>query len=112
MRADLFCMRRPLDMGNAARCCGPVSGHTLKTKNNATGERIAGPDPTRAELLSVNDVASLLSCSPRHVYRLTDGGKLPRPLKLGALVRWPRRAIEAWIADGCPSVRVVKGGAR
>ena len=55
-------------------------------------------------LLDVNAVAALLSCSKRHVQRLRDGGKIPRPVKLGSLVRWPRAEIEQWIADGCPEV--------
>ncbi len=64
------------------------------------------------ELLDVQTVADLLQCSTRHVYRLADAGKMPGPLKLGALVRWRRAAVLAWIDDGCPSVRSVKGGQR
>ncbi len=57
-------------------------------------------------LLSVDDIATLyLGCSTRHVYRLSNSGRMPRPIKLGSLVRWPRAVIEQWIADGCPSVR-------
>jgi excisionase family DNA binding protein len=59
-------------------------------------------------LLDVQAVAELLGCSARHVYRLADADRMPRPVKLGALVRWSKLAIEAWIADGCPSCR--KGG--
>jgi predicted DNA-binding transcriptional regulator AlpA len=29
----------------------------------------------------------------------------PAPVRLGALVRWPRQAIEDWIASGCKPVR-------
>ena len=65
------------------------------------------------ELLDVNAVAGLLSCSSRHVYRLADAGGMPRPVKLGALVRWPRAAILDWIAAGCPAIRSTgKGGAQ
>ena len=59
-------------------------------------------DQPGAALLDVGAVASLLSCSVRHVYRLADSGRMPRPVKLGALVRWPRAVVEGWIADGCP----------
>ena len=83
------------------------------TETNA-GERIAGR--ARAErdaaMLDVTTVASFLSCSPRHVYRLADSGRLPRPLKLGTLVRWRRADIEGWIAEGCPPIRTAKGGLR
>lgn len=60
-------------------------------------------------LLDVIEMAALLGCSSRHVYRLADAGHMPRPVKLGALVRWDRTAIEAWIADGCPPRRRGKG---
>ena len=66
----------------------------------------------RKRLLAVDAVAALCDCSERHVYRLSDAGKMPRPLKLGALVRWNRAEIESWISQGCPPVRTVKRGAR
>ena len=56
-------------------------------------------------LLDVNAVARFLSCSARHVYRLADSGRMPRPQKLGALVRWDRIELEKWLADGCPECR-------
>jgi excisionase family DNA binding protein len=63
------------------------------------------PIETPAALLDVNGVAALLNCSPRHVYRLSDSGKMPAPVRLGTLVRWPRAAVDAWLAQGCPTVR-------
>lgn len=56
-------------------------------------------------LLDVQEVAEILKCSTRTVYRFADGGLMPRPTKLGALVRWNRAELEAWIADGCKPVR-------
>lgn len=58
-------------------------------------------------LMTIKEVAALLSCSTRTVYRLHDAGQIPQAVRLGALVRWNRREIEQWIADGCPSM---KGG--
>jgi excisionase family DNA binding protein len=58
-----------------------------------------------AALLDVRAVAQLLGCSPRHVYRRADGGRMPPPIKLGVLVRWPRRALDDWIAGGCQPCR-------
>jgi excisionase family DNA binding protein len=52
-------------------------------------------------LLDVRAVARLLDCSVRHVYRLSEMGLMPAPIKLGTLVRWSRRAIDEWIATGC-----------
>jgi excisionase family DNA binding protein len=56
-----------------------------------------------AKLLDVQGVAQLLHCSTRHVYRLSDAGRMPTPVRLGALVRWPANVIEAWVKSGCPS---------
>ena len=61
--------------------------------------------PSVEPLLDVDDLAAWLTCSPRHIYRMTDAGKLPAPIRLGALVRWRRADIENWLAAGCPSIR-------
>ncbi len=53
-------------------------------------------------LLDIDQVAERLKCSTRHVSRLARSGRMPRPLKLGALVRWSPTAIDRWIANGCP----------
>ena len=73
---------------------------------------VSTPADASAKLLDVGAVASMLGCSPRHIYRLSDSGRMPGPLRLGALVRWNRASIESWIADGCRPVRQVKGGVR
>ena len=58
-------------------------------------------------LLTVRQVAAMLGCSARHVYRLSDRGAMPRPTKLGdVLVRWNRSDIEQWIAAGCKPARI------
>jgi excisionase family DNA binding protein len=68
------------------------------------------PQPVMsAELLDVRTVARMLDCSKRHVYRLSDAGRMPRPLKLGQLVRWRRAELMNWLDAGCPPVRRVRG---
>lgn len=59
-------------------------------------------DASAAKLLDVQAVAALLGISARTVYRLSDAGRMPGPVKLGSLVRWNRAAIDEWIAAGCP----------
>jgi excisionase family DNA binding protein len=67
---------------------------------------IVPPDLTALPaLLDVRAVAQMLGCSTRHVYRLADAGRMPPPLKLGALVRWHRQTVEEWISGGCKPVR-------
>lgn len=64
------------------------------------------------KLGGVNAVAAKFACSTRTVYRLSDAGRIPAPLKLGSLVRWDLDEIDEWIAAGCPAVRNVKGAGR
>jgi len=70
------------------------------------------PAVPAAQLLDVQAVAEMLGCSTRHVYRLSDAGKMPAPVKLGSLVRWSAGAIREWVDQGCPAVRNVKGASR
>ena len=65
---------------------------------------------TGRKLGDVRAVAEKLDCSPRHVYRMADAGRMPSPLRLASLVRWDLEEIDRWIADGCPSTR--KGAGR
>ena len=67
-----------------------------------------------SQLLDVRRVAVLLGCITIHTYRLSDGGKMPRPRHVGTLVRWTKAEVEQWVADGCRPVRSVtaKGGAK
>lgn len=55
-------------------------------------------------LLDVRQVAALLDCSTRHVHRLVKSRRMPRPLNIGALCRWPEAVVAEWIAQGCPAV--------
>jgi excisionase family DNA binding protein len=71
---------------------------------------VVSPVAPAAQLLDVQAVAEMLGCSTRHVYRLSDSGRMPAPVKLGALRRWSFVAIREWIDGGCKAVRQVKGG--
>ena len=84
------------------------------TQTHTSGEPIAGPDtpPVESALLDVDQVATMCRCSARHVFRLADGGRMPRPIKLGTLVRWRRGEVLDWIAGGCVPVRATRGGSR
>lgn len=75
------------------------TGMIVRTDTHGPG----GEEPPL--LIDVHAVAALLGCSPRHVWRMADIGKMPRPLAIGALRRWDRARIEAWVHEGCPSCR-------
>jgi predicted DNA-binding transcriptional regulator AlpA len=71
------------------------------------------PEIGGTKLLDVQAVAAMLGCSTRHVYRLSDAGKMPRKVKLGSLVRWRATgpgSLAEWLDQGCPSCR--KGAGR
>jgi predicted DNA-binding transcriptional regulator AlpA len=53
----------------------------------------------------VGDISAKLRISDRQVWRMNDSGRMPPPIRIGRLVRWPIATIDAWIADGCPPVR-------
>jgi predicted DNA-binding transcriptional regulator AlpA len=72
----------------------------LETQERTSGRRLG----------DVKAVAAKLSCSCRHIYRLADADRMPRPVRLGVLVRWDLDAIDQWIQAGCPSCR--KGASR
>ena len=77
-------------------------------ENMAAGANTGGGDKTTREpslLIDVQDVAAMLQCSPRHVYRLCDAGRMPKPHRIGALCRWDRAAIVEWVTRGCPTCR-------
>jgi len=59
------------------------------------------------QLLDVAAVAAWLTCSERTVWRLSDAGMMPRPIRVGRLVRWMKKSINDWIERGCPVVRTV-----
>jgi predicted DNA-binding transcriptional regulator AlpA len=67
---------------------------TATTPERATGRKLG----------DVRAIAAKLDCSPRHVYRLADAGRMPSPLRLASLVRWDLEEIDRWIADGCRPV--------
>jgi excisionase family DNA binding protein len=84
----------------AADVSGPSApgGRTTRHKG-----QVISLAPGAPQLFDVAAVAEMLGCSPRHVYRLSDSGKMPGPVRLGSLVRWSATAIREWIAAGCPS---------
>ena len=75
---------------------------TATTPERATGRKLG----------DVRAVAEKLDCSPRHIYRMADAGRMPAPIRLASLVRWDLEEIDRWIAGGCPSVRQMKGAGR
>jgi excisionase family DNA binding protein len=54
--------------------------------------------PSEPELLSVDQVATLLNCSERLVWSMTASGQLPAPCLLRRRMRrWRREELMDWI---------------
>ena len=48
-------------------------------------------------LLTAKDLAELLGVSLRSVWRRISDGTVPKPVRIGRLVRWHRQTIEQWL---------------
>jgi predicted DNA-binding transcriptional regulator AlpA len=85
-----------------------AGGRTTTTGNGlavAPGGN-AAPAAIVAELLTTAEAAKLLGLGERTLWRNSRCGVCPKPLKIGggkkSAVRYSRRALLQWVADGCP----------
>jgi len=67
-----------------------------------SAEVVAEPDMVEPGFLTARQFAKLLQVSLRTLWRMRSAGTLPQPLRLGGVVRWRKRDVDQWIADGCP----------
>jgi predicted DNA-binding transcriptional regulator AlpA len=51
------------------------------------------------EMLTVGEVAAMLSIGVRSVWRKAQDGRLPPPIKMTGSTRWAKSTIHDWIAD-------------
>ena len=65
---------------------------------------------TNPKLLTVKEVAACCNVSESHIYRLTDRGAMPQPVKLGGSSRYLADEIHDWIKNGCPDLSKRKRG--
>ena len=54
------------------------------------------------QLITVKELARLLSLSRRQIHRLNSCGKIPAPLHIGGSLRFRVCEIDAWIDADCP----------
>ena len=76
-----------------ARIRGDVRGNAEAESMNSD---------TKNHMLTIREIAEMLRCSARTLYRLKDAGHMPKPIRIGKLIRWNRSEIEIWINAGCP----------
>jgi predicted DNA-binding transcriptional regulator AlpA len=88
-------------MRSSEKPCNPLTVHRGET----VPDRGEARDPAAAVeplLVDRRELARLLSRSLASLDRDTAAGRVPRPLKIGASVRWKLSEIRAWVAAGCP----------
>lgn len=52
--------------------------------------------------ITAKQFAVMLQVSKRTLCRLRSTGKIPRPMRLGGIVRWKLDDIVQWMTAGCP----------
>lgn len=57
-------------------------------------------------LLDAREVAELLGVESKTIFRMSQRGDFPLPIKVGRLRKWSRRAVENWIEKSQPSETV------
>jgi predicted DNA-binding transcriptional regulator AlpA len=69
---------------------------------------IAEPNAEPLELpalMSVERVAAFCDVSESHVWRQSDAGRMPKPIKVGRLKKWIRSELESWLDNRCKPLR-------
>lgn len=56
-------------------------------------------------LLTADDLAAIAGVTVRTIRRWNELGQIPPALRIGAVVRWRRSEIEAFLRDGARPVR-------
>ena len=60
---------------------------------------------TTTAMMTVGEIAAEMGIGVATVWRWRDAGRMPAPVKIGAVVRWRRDDIDQWIAKSCPDMR-------
>jgi len=63
----------------------------------------ASSNPASGGLITIKEVRELTKLGRSTLYRMMDDGSFPAPTKIGRSVRWPRAAIDEWIASQAKS---------
>jgi excisionase family DNA binding protein len=78
----------------------------MTTENSSSpAPAVAGSPQPLSNTYTVEQLAALLQCSERHVWRLSDQNKIPGKFRLGRLVRFSRTQVDAWLAGLAKSPR-------
>ena len=91
--AERMACRLGFDPGDVPALPTPRSALTLLGRLAAAMEQ-KNPAPT----LDVQEMARLLGCTERTIWRHEGKGLIPEARRIGGVVRWDRAEIEEWLA--------------
>lgn len=74
-----------------------IQQHAAMETLRASGWVFTGPAAVRLQLMTINEVAALLSFGRRHIERLIEAGEFPGARQFGQEVRIPFSDVEALI---------------
>lgn len=55
------------------------------------------------KLITIDQIAEMLSVSKRQAFKLREEGLMPEPIRIKGSIRWKLSVIQQWIDLGCPS---------
>jgi len=88
----------------------PVETTGMNAKTQSGPALLQSTDGAQHRLIDGPTAAFKAGCSHRHWQRLCKNRLAPAGVKIGTLRRWDARAIDEWIADGCPALSQQEGG--
>lgn len=62
------------------------------------------PQPEHQRLVSANWPAKYLWVSRATLFRFRAAGRMPKPVKVGGIVRWRIEDVRVWVDAGCPPI--------
>ena len=64
-----------------------------------------GGSPPEDESLLVDSkqACKLLKVSERKLWQMWNSDVMPKPMKIGRVVRWSREDLVKWVQEGCPT---------
>lgn len=60
------------------------------------------PPEDESLLVDSKQTCKLLKISERKLWQMWNSGLMPKPMKIGRVVRWSRDALIEWVLEGCP----------
>jgi|SRR5437773_10704241 len=95
----------PLTENELAKGNGQA-GRPATAEAAPSGQRAIVRAQAEPLLWDISDVAAALKISVKTCRRMAKCGQIPGLVRLGRLLRFDRRRISEWVANGCPRIKM------